>query len=219
MPSDRQAFIMQGGFSTAMNHRRAVVLCKALCRKFDMSFAGRKRKPGGLNGPQDHESINGTHGGMLAAHRFNSDVQLPYRFPISKETHCCEDENCTINADENGIIQAAQASQDAQTGYACDYCNKRQPMAFSEVKECCKGHVDLTGKTRGESINYIGKRHATRLMSDAYGKGIVRGRAENTYIRAYERGNDVNAVETCSTCVTVVFYGQQYITLVEDMIQ
>jgi hypothetical protein len=196
---------------------KPVVLCRALCRKFDMAFTGRKSKLGGLHGPQDHESINGTDGGMLAAHRFNSDVQLPYRFPISTETHCCKDESCTMNADESGIIQAAQASQDAQAGYACDYCNKRQPMAFSEVKEFCKGHVDLTAKTRGESINYIGKRHATRLMSDAYGKGIVRGQAENTNLRAYEKANDVTAAETFRTCQTVAFYGREYVDIVEKM--
>ena len=182
-----------------------------------MAFTGRESKLGGLHGPQDHESINGTSGCMLVAHRFNSDVQLPYRFPISEETHCCTDESCTINADENGIIQAAQASQDAQAGYACDYCNKRQPMAFNEVKECCKGHVDLTSKTRGESINYIGKRHATRLMNDTYGKGIVRGQAENTNLRAYEKTNDVTAAETFRTCQTVDFYGREYVDIVEKM--
>ena len=34
-------------------------------------------------------------------------------------------------------------------------------------------------KLRGESLNYLGKRHHTRIMCDAYGKGIVRGQAEN----------------------------------------
>ena len=103
---------------------------------------------------------------MLVVHRFNSDVQLPYRFPIIAETHDCED-NCVGSVDEHVIIQACQASQDAQAGYACDYCNKRQPMAFNEVKECCKGHDNLSEKLRGESLTYIGKRHATRLMCDA----------------------------------------------------
>ena len=49
----------------------------------------------------------------------------------------------TEEMSEDVIIQAAQCAQDAQAGYACDYCNKRQPMAFNEVKECCKGHQDL----------------------------------------------------------------------------
>ena len=85
---------------------------------------------------------------------------------------------------EDVIIQAAQCAQDAQAGYACDYCNKRQPMAFNEVKECCKGHQDLSAKLSGEPLSRVGKRHHGRILSDAYGKGIVRGQAENTNLRA-----------------------------------
>ena len=182
-----------------------------------MACTGRKSKLGGLHGPQDHEAINGTSGGMLAAHRFNSDVQLPYRFPISQETHRCTDESCIDDANEGSIIQAAQACQDAQAGYACDYCNKRQPMAFNEVKECCKGHADLTDKTRGESISYIGKRHATRLMSDAYGKGIVRGHIETTNLRANAKANDVTAAETFRTSQTEAFFSSEYVDVVQKM--
>ena len=76
-------------------------------------------------------------------------------------------------------------------GYACDYSNKRQPMGFNEVKECCKGHVSMGEKIADKSLNYIGKRHMGRLMSDAYGRGIVRGQAENTNLRAYAKDYDV----------------------------
>ena len=43
---------------------------------------------------------------------------------------CCVDE-----FDEMAIVSDAQIAQDAQAGYACDYCTKRPPMAFNEVKE------------------------------------------------------------------------------------
>ena len=72
------------------------------------------------------------------------------------------------------MIEAAQQSQDAQAGYACDYCNKRQPCAAHEIKEWCKGQHELGAEVRKERPNYIGKRLVTRFMSDAYGKGIVR---------------------------------------------
>ena len=50
---------------------------------------------------------------------------------------------------------------------------------FNEIKECCKGHSQLHDKLAGESMNYIGKRHGTCLMNDAYGKGILRGQGGN----------------------------------------
>ena len=147
---------------------RAVVLCQALINRMGMALSGRRSKLGSLHGPMNQESVNGTHPAMLAAHQFNSDVQLPYRFPITQATHSsvCDD-RCYEGADETIIVQAAQASQDAQAGYACDYSNKRQPMAFNEVEECCKGHARLGEKLSGEHVNTIGKRHATRLMCDA----------------------------------------------------
>ena len=87
------------------------------------------------------------------------------------------------------MVEAMQMAQDAQAGYACDCCTKRQPMAFDKVKECCKGHNALAAHFRQEPLQRQGTRHATRIMSDAYGKGIgkgiVRGHVENTNLRAY----------------------------------
>ena len=90
-----------------------------------MALTGRRSNLCSLHGPMNRESLNGTRPAMLAAHVFNSDVQLPYRFPICPETHACPD-TCVESIDEGDIIHAAQAAQDAQAGYACDYCNKRQ---------------------------------------------------------------------------------------------
>jgi hypothetical protein len=39
------------------------------------------------------------------------------------------------DVDERTMIEATQASQDAQAGYACDYFAKRQPMTFNEIKK------------------------------------------------------------------------------------
>lgn len=71
---------------------RAVVLCKALLKKLSMPCGGRRGKLGSLHGPMNHDCINATHPALLAAQRFNSDVQLPYRFPITFETHCCSED-------------------------------------------------------------------------------------------------------------------------------
>eukprot|EP00973_Karenia_brevis_P072965 10135506-Karenia_brevis.AAC.1 len=87
-------------------------------------------------------------------------------------------------------------------------------MAFNEVKECCKGHQELTERLRGQSSNYIGKRHAMRIMSDAYGKGIVRGQAENTNLRAYSKDSDVCRAEAIRTCQTESFFGREYVDMV-----
>jgi len=45
-------------------------------------------------------------------------------------------------------------------------------------------------------INYIGARHAKRICSDAYGKGIVRTAQESVNLRAYTKSLIVTAAET-----------------------
>ena len=92
----------------------AVVLCHNLLQRMGMAITGRRSKLGSLHGPMNHENINGSHPAMLAAQVTNSDVQLPYRFPICPETHLSCEEACVEEADDVTIVQATQAGQDAQ---------------------------------------------------------------------------------------------------------
>ena len=159
---------------------RAVVLCHGLLQKFDMPASGRRNMIGAMHGPVNDGNLNGTHPALLAVPSggaCNSDVQLPYRFPICAATHVSDEyctQRCWMSVNSEAIIEAAQIAQDAQAGYACDYQNKRGPRAFHEIKECRKGHHQLAQHTASKDRSYIGKRHVTRLCSDAYGKGVVR---------------------------------------------
>ena len=194
----------------------AVILCEGLLKQMGLPIRGRRSKLGSMHGPMNNESINGTHPAMLATQRCNSDVQIPYRFPIDRCLHCCSREDC-LGKSDRFIIEAAQIAQDAQAGYACDYCTKRQPMAFNEVKECCKGHTTLALNVAREPINTQGKRHAIRLINDLYGKGIVRGQVENTNLRAYYKKGDITVAEAIMTSGSIGFYGRNYVDVVEAL--
>ena len=54
-------------------------------------------------------------------------------------------------------------------------------------------------------------------MSDAYGKGIVRGQVENTNLRAYSRDTDVTSAESIKTCQTVNFFGNKYVDVIQRL--
>ena len=101
-------------------------------------------------------------------------------------------ETC-LKQHENVIREAAQGAQDAQAGYTCDDSAKRQPVAFNEVKECRRGHETLSANLATQSIKRIRKRHAMRLMSDAYATGIVRGQEEHTHLRAKAKDHYVTS--------------------------
>ena len=109
---------------------KAVVLCKGLLDRMGLPSCRRRSKLGSLHDPMNHDWLNGTASVLLSVQQFNSDVQLPYRPPL-----CSCGENCVEDVDERTMIEATQASQDAQAGYACDYFAKRQPMTFNEIKK------------------------------------------------------------------------------------
>ena len=181
-----------------------------------MPSSGRRNKIGSLHGPMNNEWLNGTQPALLAAHGSNSDVQLPYRLPVCEHTMSC-DGVCLPTIDEEEMVLASQLAQDAQAGYACDYGNKRQPMAFTEVKACLKGIRAL-----GQHVGQLPpprqiKRFALRICNDAYGKGIVRGHTENTNLRAYTKEHDITSAETVRTAYTTSFFGGEFLNIVERL--
>ena len=169
-----------------------------------MPSSDRRNRIGFMQGPQNDEYLNSTHPLMCAALQCNSDVQLPYRLPICANSHSdlCQD-GCVDKTDIKSVVEAAQNSQDAQVGYACDYQNKRAARACHEVRECVKGHSKLHASISNQPVSYIGHRHLVRLCSDAYGKGIVRSNQESANLRAYGSSRDVLTAETFRTAGTV----------------
>ena len=159
----------------------ATVLCPCQLSRHGFEKQGRKNRLGALHGPYGHPYINSCHPALLAAVRGgNCDVQVPYRLP-----YACQSCQGTLSADaRRDIVAAVQRAQDAQTGYCSDYCSKNQPMGFHKIKEFQKGHLSLQANLKSRDIKEIGKRHASRFLSDAYCKGIVRGQVECCNLRA-----------------------------------
>ena len=163
-------------------------------------------------------NINGSHPAMLATQQCNSDVQLPYRLPLTTTTHsdlCPLGEQCLQSYDEGDVVKACQLAQDAQAGYACDYQNKRQPCGSNEVRECCVGLSKLGESLKNKPLAYQGKRYMTRVLCHAYNNGIVRSAVENRNLRAHARDHDITFAESFRTCATTIFAGIEYIQLVD----
>ena len=80
-------------------------------------------------------------------------------------------------------------------------------VVFNGVEECCEGHSQLHEKLEGEATHYIGKRHATRLMNDAYGKCIFRGQVGDSNLRALHNPRNNLAAETFRTAMPQALYG------------
>ena len=151
-------------------------------RRSQEHAAQRQEKHGGLIlGPCNDGNVNGNHPALLASLRCNGDVQLPYRFPITVDTH--EHDLCEQHCDEKmpiwQLIKEAQANQAAQAGYATDYQNKRLPLAIHEVKDWTRGQQHLHDDMKDKKTGYVGARTTKRLITDCYGRGVVRGAMES----------------------------------------
>ena len=113
------------------------------------------------------------------------------------------------------MILAAQTQQNAQAGYAADYQCKRSAQSFNEVKEAKRGHHAMADKIADMRLSYIGHRHVTRILSDYYGRGIVRSNQESTNLRAYSRKNDVTAAECIKTNKNALLPAAEALHIVE----
>ena len=88
---------------------------------------------------------------------------------------------------------------------------------INDFKSCFKGHSTLAEHIRKEPLQRDGQRHATRIMCDAYGKGIVRGQVDNTHARACSRTHDVTVAGSMKTSLTEHVFGHNYVDMVQRL--
>ena len=151
-------------------------------------------------GPCNDPNVNGTHPALLSGLRYNSDVQLPYRFPILPATHYqeCPGE-CCQSIRPKDLIRDAQVTQAAQAGYAADYQNKRLPIAVHEAKEMLKAQSSLAEELKDKKPGYVGARVSKRIITDCYARGVCRGAVECSNLTLHASSNDPTAAETVKT--------------------
>ena len=185
---------------------RPVLVCKGLAEQMEMPIKGKRSALGQIWGPCNDANLNGNHPAMLAALRCNGDVQLPYRFPIIEELHeACG--RCTASCPEDQgareTTRQAQINQAAQSGYACDYGNKRLPIAINEVGEWQKSQKELeTELENNPSSGYVGARTSKRIMTQCFCRGVCRGACECANLLDHANKSDPTAAEAIKTAPT-----------------
>ena len=180
---------------------KPILICPSLAKEKNMPHKGKRSMVGLPWGPCNDPNLNGNHPALLSALRCNGDVQLPYRFPITEDTHNHElcREKCHEQMTLEQLVREAQINQAAQAGYACDYQNKRAQIANQETKEMMKGQQHLYEDLKDNKAGYYGARTVKRLITDCYGRGIVRSAVETTNLNIMSEHPDPTAAETVKT--------------------
>ena len=183
-----------------------LIVCDGLARQMDMPVKGKKSMLGSLWGPVNDPELNGTHPALLAALRCNSDLQLPYRFPLNEDIHShkCQDEKCRGASQEvRTLVREAQRNQAAQAGYGCDYQNKRLPIAIHEIKEWNKGNKELAEELEGKPVGYAASRVQNRFITDCFCRGVCRGSVECSNLLTRNKHGDPVEAESIRTAPVV----------------
>ena len=152
-------------------------------------------------GPCNDANLNANHPALLAGLRCNGDVQIPYRSPITADTHSST--FCSLDCDQKmpvwQLTKDAQITQAAQAGYAADYQNKRLPIAVHEVKEWMKAQSKLIEELEDQKPGYLGARLAKRMITDCYARGVCRGTVECTNLLLFAGHQDPTKAESIKT--------------------
>ena len=193
------------------------LLCPGLAKELELPTSGRRNAVGSLEASRSSGSVNGCISCISVGGRDNNDIKVPYRLPILEQTHerCCK-ERCFEKASTDSVIDAVETAQSAQVGYHCDYANKRQPLGIHEANEWAKGHKTLATAMEHETITYATRRHAQRIVSDCFARGILRTPNETTKLNDIAGHTEPTAAEVTSTGPCVTFNGEAFLALVEQ---
>ena len=193
------------------------LICRGLAEKLSLPSKGRRNAVGSIESSRNSGSINGSVPAISVATGDNNDIKIPYRLPITSQSHdvgC--DGTCPKEQPLEDLISAVESSQSAQVGYHCDYSNKRQPVGVAEGKEWGKGHQTLSESCRGESVAYCSRRHAQRIVSDCFGRGVLRTPNETVKLNDALSSNEPTAAEVTAMAPFTTFSGEAFLSLVEN---
>ena len=205
-----------GFMKDKFRHKEPRFLCECVAKDLGLSIKGRRNVIGSFLPSRGSGSLNGGMPGITAGSRDNNDIKCPYRLPTMRGTcdAACSGA-CFDTKSVASIIEAVDRSQSAQVGYHCDYSNKRQPIGMHECREWAKGHRDLAQKLQGETLGHATKRHAQRIMSDCFARGVLRTANETVKLNDAVGNAECTSAEVTCTAPFSNFPGESFLSIVE----
>ena len=214
-----------------------VVLCEGLLKQHGLPNCGQQNKTASMLPKRNDAYANGAPDICLRCNRFNTDLQIMDRLPLTKETHSelCTDPKCIVlrtiqeiseNPERESSImdkliqesvQAAEQSQRSSQGYYTDYVTKRQPLSMQELTHFINGYHQLCHEMKSgannekKSIVEKAKKMVRRLLNDCIGRATGRVTQEVTNIVVNRKEHDKTAAESFKSCLTVSVPTRQFI--------
>ena len=136
---------------------RPRVVCPGIAKLLDLPVTGRRDMTGAIAPSREDEYCSGTSAAVASVMESNTDVQCPYRLPLTAHTHDteCTAKNC-ISVDKASLKKLCRKVQRTQkniTGYFGGYISKAQPLGVYELKKSIATLPFLKKETSGTKVN------------------------------------------------------------------
>ena len=198
-----------------MNHKCAVA-CYGIAEIMKLRTSGKKNMLGAIVGSRNDPWVNGTHPALLYCLRCNSDTLLTYRLPLLPEMHSefCTKPMCLKSGSLDEVNACASRCQNDTVGYCSSYVSKRAPIAKKEISTFVEGQHKLCKQLdmeHNKSTLRYAKRHTQRVMSDLYGRGLLRMAVEAVNLLVMRKKTDVTHAESLKSALLAPFPCEQYV--------
>ena len=212
------------GFPKKVNHHPRIV-CAGIAKLLDLPITGRRDMTGAISPSRHDEYCSGTSAAIAALSESNSDVQCPYRVPLTTETHdpACTMTNCIAQGKLalKKLCKKVQRTQKNITGYFGGYISKAQPLGLYELKKSCATLPFLKKKLleqRAKPVHQLAHT-VNRMFTTLESKGIVRTTPQEFQLSADYNEKDNLSAEFIRTCKHADFHGAHLLDFADVALQ
>jgi len=192
------------------------VVCPGIAKSLGLRCSGRRNALGSIVGRRLCKWFSGTSAVMAKVFKSNTNVQVPYRVPITGDTHDkdCTSEKCLSPKTRRRQFLIGQRAVKQMLGYFGGYISKKQKIGRFELKQSVAAqpyfHQKLSQKTNLSAGNQLA--HVTnRMFTNLEGKGILRSGVEESLLASEYNPGDQLSAEFIRTFRNEFFFGKFYI--------
>ena len=127
--------------------------------------------------------------------RSNTNVQCPYRLPLTSVTHDkdCKNKKCLTSTNTRKLTVVTQRAMKTMAGYFGGYISKKQKVGNFEIRQAVKAlplFFEQTRRKNNKSGNVQLARITNRMFCTLETKGILRTAPEETMLSALHKAHD-----------------------------
>ena len=204
------------------DRQRVLLVCRGVAALLKLKTSGRRNMLGSI-APRRGDAYFASTAALLAiATRSNSNVQIPYRLPITERTHDpdCKLAGCLGSVSSQQLCKIAQRAMKQMSGYFGGYISKKQRIGQYELKKSVGALPLMLQKlssrklsSGSHQLSHVVNRMFTTLES----KGILRTGTEEMALSAKFHATDKLAAEFVRTCREETFPGRKFLERVEGI--